>query len=195
MSVMDWIAPSRRAGSREPGSNLRAIGDEEFAALFERFHDAVRAYLRRRIEPAVADDLAAQTFLEAFGARGRYDPERGPPRAWLYGIAANLLRHHRRAEERRLRAYARAALAEPRAEHGDAGDLLDLRVAAPALTSAIVALPPGEREVLLHFALVGRSYQEIAAAVGIPVGTVRSRLNRARARVRRAVITQAACRR
>ncbi len=156
----------------------------DFAALFDCHYDAISSYLRRRIEPAVADELAAQTFLEAYDRRATYDHGRGEPRAWLYGIAVNLLRRHRRSEERRLRAYARAARAEPAHEHSDPSGQLDARAAAPILATALAALSPTDREVLLLFAWADLSYEQIAEAVGIPIGTVRSRMNRARRKVR-----------
>ncbi|HZV73907.1 MAG TPA: sigma factor [Conexibacter sp.] len=81
-----------------------------FAELFDRHYDLIAGWLRRRVERAPADELAAETFLQAFDARARYDATRADARPWLFGIAANLLRRHRRAEERRLRAYARAAV-------------------------------------------------------------------------------------
>jgi RNA polymerase sigma factor (sigma-70 family) len=156
----------------------------DFAALFDRHYDPICGYLRRRVEPAIADEIAAQTFLEAYDRRASFDPLRGEPRAWLYGIAINLLRHHRRAEERRLRAYARAALRQRRDEDDDANERVDARAAAPALAAALATLTASDREVLLLFAWAELSYDEIATAVGIPVGTVRSRLNRARRQVR-----------
>jgi RNA polymerase sigma factor (sigma-70 family) len=93
------------------------------------------------------------------------------------------VRHHRRAEERRLRAYARAAQAQRRDELDDPNDRVDARAAAPALAAALAALSESDREVLLLFAWAELSYDEIATAVGIPVGTVRSRLYRARCKV------------
>jgi RNA polymerase sigma factor (sigma-70 family) len=156
----------------------------DFAALFDRYYNPICGYLRRRVEPAIADEIAAQTFLEAYDRRASFDPLRGEPRAWLYGIAINLLRHHRRAEERRLRAYARAGVPHRRDENDDADERVDARAAAPAVAAALATLSPSDREVLLLFAWAELSYEEIAMAVGIPVGTVRSRLNRARCRVR-----------
>ena len=82
----------------------------EFAPVFDRHYDAVHAYLQRRIGPDAADELAAQTFLVAFERRGRYDQSRPDARPWLFGIATNLLLHHRRQMVRRLRAYARTGV-------------------------------------------------------------------------------------
>jgi len=70
-----------------------------FAALFDRHYDAIAGFLRRRVEPALADELAAETFLQAFDGRGRYDLARRDAAPWLYGIAANLLRRLRAREQ------------------------------------------------------------------------------------------------
>jgi RNA polymerase sigma factor (sigma-70 family) len=160
-----------------------------FAAVFDRHYDAIAGFLRRRVEHALADELAAETFLQAFGARERYDGTRADARPLLYGIAANLLRRHRRAEERRLRAYARAAT---RAEDDSVLDAVDARLDAAAssaaLAIALASLGPGERDVLLLYAWADLSYDEIAAALAIPVGTVRSRLHRARGVVRELLV-------
>jgi len=156
-----------------------------FAELFDRHYDLIAGWLRRRVGPALADELAAETFLQAFDARARYDTARADARPWLFGIAANLLRRHRRAEERRLRAYARAA-----SRPSDDADLaaidarLDAGAAAGRLATALASLGPGERDVLLLHAWAELTYQQIADALGIPVGTVRSRLHRARGVVR-----------
>jgi RNA polymerase sigma factor (sigma-70 family) len=133
------------------------------------------------VEAALADELAAETFLQAFGARERYEPSLADVRPWLFGIAANLLRRHRRAEERRLRAYARAATRPDDASAFDGVDeRLDAAATTAALATALSALGPGERDVLLLHAWADLSYEGIAAALAIPVGTVRSRLHRAR---------------
>jgi RNA polymerase sigma-70 factor (ECF subfamily) len=156
-----------------------------FTAVFDRHYDAIAGWLRRRVERALADELAAETFLQAFGARERYDRARADARPWLYGIAANLLRGHRRGEERRLRAYARAA--QPAADLG-AFDGVEARVdavaAGAALASALATLGPGERDALLLHAWTDLTYEQIAEALEVPVGTVRSRINRARRVVR-----------
>lgn len=141
--------------------------------------------MRRRVRPALADELAAETFLQAFAARSRYDPERADARPWLYGIASNLLRRYRRAEERRLRAYARAATPGSQDAGLDAVDArLDADAAGPALALALAALGPGERDALLLHAWADLTYEQIAEALSVPVGTVRSRLHRARGVVR-----------
>jgi RNA polymerase sigma-70 factor (ECF subfamily) len=149
---------------------------ERFQELFELHFDAVYGYVARRIGPELARDLAAETFARAFAARGRYDAARGEPRAWLFGIAQNLLRRHHRDEERRLRAFARLDVAGTERETAD-GRIAD----------ALGALELDERDVLLLFAWADLSYEDIAAALEVPLGTVRSRLHRARAHVRAAL--------
>jgi RNA polymerase sigma factor (sigma-70 family) len=156
-----------------------------FAAVFDRHYDAVHRYLARRVGSDLADDLAAETFTTAFDVRRRYDTAHPDARPWLFGIATNLLRHHRRGEARRLRAYARLDRpADPDGGFGGVEARLDARRARPAIVDALAHLSVGERDVLLLFAWADLRYEEIAVALRIPVGTVRSRLHRARHRVR-----------
>lgn len=182
--------PDPEEGGALSRSDAELIADslthpQAFAGLFDRHHDAIAGFLRRRVEPALGDELAAETFLQAFGARERYDLTRADARPWLYGISANLLRRHYRKEERRLRAYARAA--DPAADLGafDGVEMrLDAAASSRALASALASLGPGERDTLLLYAWAELSYEQIADALGIPIGTVRSRLHRARGAVR-----------
>jgi RNA polymerase sigma-70 factor (ECF subfamily) len=156
-----------------------------FAGLFDRHYAAVAGFLRRRLERALADELASETFLQAFDGRGRYDVSRADARPWLFGIASHLLSRHRRREERRLRAFARAdRAAEDERGFEDVERRLDAATAAPVLAAALASLQTGDREVLLLYAWADLTYEEIAVALRLPVGTVRSRLHRARERVR-----------
>jgi DNA-directed RNA polymerase specialized sigma24 family protein len=145
-----------------------------FADVFDRHFDAIHRYLRRRVGSQIADELASETFAQAFEHRKRFDLDRPDARPWLYGIAHNLLRHHYRAEERALRAYARSFAADGAVPPATPGDVAEL----------LAELSPGERDVLLLVAWAELEYAEVAEALGIPVGTVRSRLNRARGRIR-----------
>src|SRR5204862_6813178 len=105
----------------------------------------------------------------------RYDATREAARAWLLGIAANLLRRHWRSERRRLDAYARSG----------GRDVAELSgPVAAELAAAVKALPRREREPLLLLAWAELSYEEIGVALGVPIGTVRSRISRGRARLR-----------
>jgi RNA polymerase sigma factor (sigma-70 family) len=160
-----------------------------FAAVFDRHYDAVHRYLARRVGSDLADDLAADTFTTAFDARRRYDTAHLDARPWLFGIATNLLRHHRRGEARRLRAYARLDRpADPDGGFGGIEARVDAGRAGPAIADALTRLSAGDRDVLLLFAWADLRYEEIAVALRIPVGTVRSRLHRARRRVRELLV-------
>ncbi|MFB9688983.1 RNA polymerase sigma factor [Amycolatopsis plumensis] len=156
-----------------------------FAVIFDRHSRHIHRYLARRLGPTAADDVLADTFLIAFDKRAKFDPARSDARPWLYGIATNLVSRQRRTEVRELK--LRLAVGPPAADEGHADRVAD-RVSVQALgvrlDRALAALRPRERDVLLLTAAEGLAYQEVAEALGIPVGTVKSRLNRARGRVR-----------
>ncbi|MFF8934578.1 RNA polymerase sigma factor [Streptomyces paradoxus] len=158
---------------------------ERFAALFDRHAPAIHRYVTRRLGRDAADDVTAETFLTAFRIRARFDPARAGVRPWLYGIAAKQIGRHRRQEVQALKLLARTGH-DPVADSWT--DLADDRVAAEAaarsLAGALARLSAGDRHVLLLFAWADLGYQEISEALGIPVGTVRSRLNRARRKLR-----------
>jgi RNA polymerase sigma-70 factor (ECF subfamily) len=159
---------------------------EQFGIVFDRHARVVFRYLVRRIGPGDADSVLGEVFRVAFEKRASYDTSYEGARPWLYGIATRLVAKHRRAEARRIRATAR--LASERLTPADVTDRVDDRVDAavrwPSVADAVAELPPGERDALLLYVWEELSYEEIAAALGVPVGTVRSRLNRARRRVR-----------
>jgi len=155
-----------------------------FRIVFERHHDDVRRYLQRRSGMDTGEELAAQTFEEAFRTRARFDPAFTNARPWLMGIATNLLRHHYRAEAARLRAIERAASMASTVGEDDPDARLDARIAAQNLARALQAMTRGERDIVLLYAWGDLTYAEIALAMDVPIGTVRSRLNRTRGRLR-----------
>ena len=158
---------------------------QRFAVLFDRHAPHIYRYLARRVGCQVADDLLAETFLAAFARRDRYDLAFADARPWLYGIATKLVGQQRRDEARQYR-IRQAATAEPQVPgHADrvAADVT-AQAMRPLLHAALAALPAGDRDVLLLIAWEQLTYQEVSRALGIPVGTVRSRLNRARTKVR-----------
>lgn len=158
-----------------------------FAAIFDRHFDAVHAYLQRRVGRDLADELSAQTFLVAFDKRGGYDQAQPDARPWLLGIATNLARRHHRDEVRQFRAYARSAT-DPVLDAFDGVEArLDASMMRRELVDALAGVPGEELDALLLYAWAELSYPEIARALGIPIGTVRSRLSRARGRIRAAL--------
>jgi RNA polymerase sigma factor (sigma-70 family) len=166
---------------------------EAFAGLYDRHAAVLHRYVARRLGDGAADDVVADTFLDAFRKRHRYDLSVNDARPWLYGIAANLIGKHSRAEVRMLRAYARTG-ADPvlaGALAASQADEADSRVSSAAvrreLAAALAGLSAGDRDVLLMVAWADLSYTEVAASLRIPVGTVRSRLHRARTRIRTAL--------
>ncbi len=155
----------------------RSVAEPEaFRVVFERHYDAIARYLARRLPVDIAADLASEVFARAFAARDRFDASQGEPVAFLHGIAANLIRRQRRKEERMLRAYARAS-ADGSAPAADVED-------TAAIATVLLDLRTEERDVLLLHAWADLDYEQIASALDIPVGTVRSRLSRGRERLR-----------
>jgi RNA polymerase sigma factor (sigma-70 family) len=163
------------------------LDPEAFAGLYDRHAAPLHRYAARRLGVGAVDDIVADTFLDAFRKRHRYDRTVTDARPWLYGIAANLIGKHSRSEVRMLRAYARTGTDPVLAETDEADSRLASAAVRQDLAAALAALTSGDRDVLLMIAWADLSYAEVATALGIPVGTVRSRLHRARARIRAAL--------
>lgn len=164
------------------GALKRSVADpEQFRIVFDVHHRAIRAYLRHRVgDIGIAEDLAAETFARAFAARGRFRDSGAGVRPWLYTIATNLVRDESRRGAGRRELLGRLRSAAP--------VLLDLpEDSDPALRRALRTLRPQELDALLLHAWGELSYAEIATVTGTKVGTVRSRLSRAREHMRRAL--------
>ncbi|MEV0255858.1 sigma-70 family RNA polymerase sigma factor [Streptomyces sp. NPDC050732] len=152
-----------------------------FTSLVERHSADLHGYFARRA-PQAADDLHAELWLRAYAARHGYDPARGSIRAWLFGVARNVLSAH-------WRQYAAAGSGMPRtAGRDDPWEAVDDRIVAaalaPRLRALLAELPSVERELLLLVAWEQLTPTEAAAVVGIPAATARTRLHRARNRMR-----------
>jgi RNA polymerase sigma-70 factor (ECF subfamily) len=161
--------------------NLDALG-----VLFERYEPALRRYLGRLgIARSDADDLVQATFLDVVRASARFDPQYSA-RSWLFGIASMIVRRHRRSV---VRAAARVATwiglqrGQPSATLTPA-DAFENDRALRAFARAFERLAPKKREVFVLVTLEGLSGEEAAAALGIPVNTVWTRLHHARRELR-----------
>lgn len=150
-----------------------------FEQVFQAEYGPLRAYLYKRLGSSLAEDLAAETFAVAYRRWDDLDPTR-PVRPWLYGISANLLRHHWRRERRRLRALARSGVEPVRAEEEASVERADAQAQKRVLAAALAELRRDDCEVLLLHAWAYLTDAEIAEALSLPVGTVKSRLHRAR---------------
>ncbi len=167
----------------------RSLTDpEHFAGLFRRHAPVIQRYVTRRIGADAADDVVAETFLVAFRQRAAYRTDCPDAVPWLYGIATNLVGRHWRTEVRQLRLLARTGVdpvAEPFTDRVDAAvsaDSVNARLAA-----VLARLPAAQRDALLLVAWGGLTYDQVAAATGAPLGTVQSRISRARRRLRQSL--------
>jgi RNA polymerase sigma factor (sigma-70 family) len=165
----------------------RSIRDPDaFREIFERHATIVLAYARKRLGASTGDEILAQTFLVAFERRARFDPTYASARPWLFGIATNVIRHHLREEREHLAALGKM---EPDLPMDSVEDItrLDAQRMRPQLIAALLTLSDDDRDTFLLIALGELTYEQTAAALGIPVGTVRSRIHRARIRLREQV--------
>ncbi|GGT34282.1 RNA polymerase sigma factor [Streptomyces chromofuscus] len=164
---------------------IRAGDHDAFGELFDAYARSVYNHAFRLTgEWAVAEDVVSLTFLDAWRLREKADPEGGSLRPWLLGIATNVTRNTRRAARRHAAAIARLPRDEPVRDFADevAGRVDDAAQLALVRT-ALAELRRAEREVLALCVWAGLDYQAAAQALGVPVGTVRSRLSRARTKL------------
>lgn len=175
--------PSTAARDRGVSTDTRA------ANLYASHVDALHAYVARRIGRDLAADVVAEAFRIAFEDLDHYEAARGSQRAWLFGIATNLLRRHWRTETRRLAAMSRYGAT--RVPPGDpllrVDDQIDANADVGRLLAAMAELDVEDRDLLVLIVWEGCSYRDTARALGIPLGTVRSRLHRIRRTLRTAI--------
>jgi RNA polymerase sigma factor (sigma-70 family) len=185
----EGVRPARQyidmEGERSATGGGRIAGPADFEAAFRQHFPPVYRFIARRVGTAIAEDLAAETFATAYRRRALFEQGRGSLRSWLYGIAANLVRNHWRAEQHLLELDARLV---PEVDLPDGSEAVDQRLAAallaPRLAAALGQLSGDQRDVLLLHAWAELSHEEIAAALQIAPGTAWSRLSRARASLR-----------
>jgi RNA polymerase sigma factor (sigma-70 family) len=152
-----------------------------FAELYDRHGGRVLRYVARRVGVVDFEDIAAEVFVRAYGRRASCRGEHGSALPWLLGVANHVIADHRRVESRRLTVLERLAeTALPSVEHEHEHEHASL---APELVRALRSLPAADRDALLLVVWGELSYEEAAIAMDVPIGTVRSRIARARKRL------------
>lgn len=187
-SVATLLPGSRNAarnnGPADADLVAASIRDPEaFTRLFERHWEALFRFCAGRAG-AAGEDIAAEAFRVAFDRRKRYDARYPDARPWLFGIANNLLRDHFRSARREEQKLSRSAALDALAQSDTHVDELERQMLGPELAAALEGLPSADRDALLLLAWADLDYEQIAQALGVPLGTVRSRIHRARQRVR-----------
>lgn len=163
---------------RDPATNARARAPNEvaFEAIYSTHGGTITRYVRRRLGDKLAEDVTADVFSRALARTDTVvDRPVDDVLPWLFGIASHVIADHHRAEKRRLRALERLARTVSTETHDRPTDQLDA-----GLMHALRDLPATDREALLLVAWGELSYAEAAVALDVPVGTVRSRISRAR---------------
>jgi RNA polymerase sigma factor (sigma-70 family) len=170
-------------------ARVRAGDPDAFGTLFDEHARTVYNHAFRLTgDWAVAEDVVSLTFLEAWRLRDRVDADGGSLRPWLLGIATNVVRNTRRAARRHEAALARLPAGEAVPDFAEeAVGRIDDGERLAAVRAALDSLRRPEREVLVLCVWSGLDYAEAARALGVPVGTVRSRLSRARRKLNRLV--------
>ncbi|WP_369171514.1 RNA polymerase sigma factor [Streptomyces sp. R28] len=164
---------------------IRAGDHNAFGELFDAYARSVYNHAFRLTgEWSTAEDVVSLTFLEAWRLRERLDEEGGSPLPWLLGIATNVTRNTRRATRRHATAVARLPRDETVRDFADeVADRIDDAAQLAVVRTALARLRRAEREVLALCVWSGLDYRAAADALGVPVGTVRSRLSRARTKL------------
>lgn len=177
-------APARFSDPTDAELVASSVRDPEaFTQLFERHWEALFRFCRSRAG-ASGEDIAAEAFRVAFDRRRRYDSRYGDARPWLFGIASNLLRDHFRSARREEQKLTRSATLDAIGQGDQELNELERQLLGPQLADALQGLPAADRDALLLLAWADLDYEQIAQALDVPLGTVRSRIHRARRRVR-----------
>lgn len=155
---------------------------ERFGEIFDRHFVSISAFCARRVGPDLAEDIVNETFCVAFDQRRRYETRQRPnARPWLMGIAINVMRNEFRRQLREKRAVDRIHV-ENHQPGNDAFVVNDFAATnkIERVRIALAKLPNQELEALLLCVLEHRTYEQIAEIMQVPIGTVRSRIHRAR---------------
>lgn len=192
LDVDEAVRVTDAGSDRDLAARLRAGDREAMGEVFDLHADRIYNFcFRRTASWAVAEDAMAATFLEVWRIRARAVAHDGVLLPWLYGVAANVCRNHVRSQRRQAALRGRLRTVEAVDDHAEevAGRVDDERRMA-ALLDAAAELSHRDRQILTLVAWEGLSYQQVAVALEIPVGTVRSRLSRSRARLAQLMQTE-----
>lgn len=153
-----------------------------FAEMFDEHSDLIYNFAFRRTGSwEAAEEIVSTVFLEAWRQRATVTDHGGSIRPWLLGVALNLIRRHWRQTDRQRRASLRLVSEHTHLDHAsDVADRLDAEQAMSRILEKLERIPDDQREVVQLWAWEGLSYDKIAAVLEVPVGTVKSRLHRAR---------------
>ncbi|MCP2327008.1 RNA polymerase sigma-70 factor (ECF subfamily) [Hamadaea flava] len=157
----------------------------QFATVYDRHVSALLRYAASRMGAETAEDLVSETFLVAFRLRARFDQRYASARPWLLGILTNMISRHRRRERAYLRQLDALAAPRPVDWQSELVDELAADAVRPAIRAALARVPARDRDALLLVVVGELSYAEAAEAMRVPIGTIRSRVSRARQRLRR----------
>jgi RNA polymerase sigma-70 factor (ECF subfamily) len=189
LQSLNGKTPSMALGATDAEVIAACAADPlRFAEIFDRHYAAVFGFAARRVGHDQAGEVASETFLRAFARRGSYRRDAEDALPWLYGIASNLVLHERRRFARYLAAVERLGAGPPPSDPDGGFTAVDRRLDAPGdwarMRAALLALGDVDRELLLLVTWDELSYAEAAVVLDLPAGTVRSKLNRAKARLR-----------
>lgn len=166
----------------------RSVRDPDmFGELFRRYRADVFRFVTRRVGRSNAADLTADVFVRAFSVRARYDTSRSSAQPWLYGIAANVVGDQLRRWLVRSRKHALGAvrlLERPTEPFGQVLSDMEAEALSDEIETALSGLPPSQRAALVLYGVEGLSYVETAEVLGVAVGTVKSRIHRAKSHIR-----------
>jgi RNA polymerase sigma-70 factor (ECF subfamily) len=161
------------------------LDEAAFAEVYDRHAPALVAWLRRRVDADAAQELLAETFAEAWCSRRRFKPERGPARAWLFGIAQHLLFGYYRRLEVEDRARRRLGVVLEPALDEDADARLDAVALRAELSARLARLGDGTREAVLLRVVEQLDYDELARRLGCSNAAARIRVSRGLRELRR----------
>jgi RNA polymerase sigma factor (sigma-70 family) len=175
--------PAADTRSSVPGAADPVMSADEFAARYDEHHLAVYRFAARRLGPETAEDVVAEAFTIAWARITSFDPERGEFVSWLFGIVTNVIARHHRQETRQWRAFAKVGVHTSDTFDEELANRIDADVRWPQVAGLLADMTGRDRDVLLLHVWQEMTYQQVADTLDIPVGTVRSRIARARGRL------------